>query len=146
MNKHFYLTCFSKRKRYSIFQSLENSQTIHSCFFITELTNGNSITTHICSGRQQFLACPSGNYISIIEAIYGRHNTWICPTSSYTLPYNQFFYWCNIGVKDKVMEMCEDKESCNIIVNTASFLSGPDPCPYADKYIKVIYSCSCKSF
>ena len=117
---------------------------LNSPLIFLELTNGNSQTIFVCNSRQRFLSCPAGNYISIVEAIYGRHNTWVCPATSFAFPYSQFFYWCNVGIKDKIMDMCEDKSSCTIDANPTLLLNGPDPCPFTDKYVKIIYSCSCK--
>ncbi|XP_066920173.1 uncharacterized protein [Clytia hemisphaerica] len=107
---------------------------------------GNERRTIVCNNEQQEIRCTGGTYISISEALYGRHNTWECPTINYARPY-QFFYWCNIRVKDKISEICEDKDTCVVESRVLTLLgTSTDPCPYTNKYLKIVYSCSSLSY
>ena len=77
------------------------------------------------------ISCPSGSFINVISAFYGRLDLTTCQhrsmkSTSCSLP----------GATDAVRTICQDKTTCDV---KGSLFS--DPCRGTYKYMNVTYEC-----
>ncbi|XP_007901499.1 protein eva-1 homolog C isoform X2 [Callorhinchus milii] len=101
-------------------------------------------TEHACDGEYISLRCPHRTTISIQSSFYGRKapSHQMCPSR-----YPQTF--TELEVEDlscsaitslqKMLDECQDRRSCQLLVNSRIF--GTDPCPGTSKYLVVWYKC-----
>nr|XP_056712826.1 protein eva-1 homolog C-like [Euleptes europaea] len=101
-------------------------------------------TDHACDGDYVSLRCPHRTTISIQASFYGRvvPSHQMCPSrypqSHATLIKEDVA--CSAGTSlQKILEECQDKRSCQFLVNNRLF--GVDPCPGTSKYLLVWYKC-----
>ncbi|XP_054826833.1 protein eva-1 homolog C-like [Eublepharis macularius] len=101
-------------------------------------------TDHACEGEYVSLRCPHRTTISIQASFYGRvvPSHQMCP-SRYPQSYATLIkedVACSAGTSlQKMLEECQDKRSCQFLVNNRLF--GADPCPGTSKYLLVWYKC-----
>ena len=104
-------------------------------FFIFFLNSTALTLLVICedSGTEQ-IKCDDGGTIAILSANFGRLDWTTCPHRK--IKTND----CRANSSlDKVKEICQHKESCELQA-TRSFFGG-DPCPETYKYLLVEYKC-----
>ncbi|XP_048358009.1 protein eva-1 homolog C-like isoform X6 [Sphaerodactylus townsendi] len=101
-------------------------------------------TDHACDGDYVLLRCPHRTTISIQASFYGRlvPSHQMCPSrypqSSATLVKEDVSCSASTSLQ-KILEECQDKRSCQFLVNNRLF--GVDPCPGTSKYLLVWYKC-----
>ncbi|XP_073530194.1 protein eva-1 homolog C-like isoform X3 [Phyllobates terribilis] len=101
-------------------------------------------TLRACDGEYVSLRCPHKSTISIQSTFYGRSvpSHQMCPTR-HKQPYRTFVkedVSCSVGTSlQKVLDECQDRRSCQLLVNSRLF--GLDPCPGTSKYLVVWYKC-----
>lgn len=75
----------------------------------------------LCEKLTATVQCPAGGYkINIIDAFYGRKSSTICPGAN-----SQTTDCHKPASKDKVVELCQGKTSCEITASNTVF---GDPC------------------
>ena len=87
----------------------------------------------ICEHKDgQNITCPSGTYINILSALYGRQTLSVC----------QFYPYKAIGCSSKRMERvyqdCQGKQTCFMRATNSWF---GDPCYGVWKYLEIEYQC-----
>ncbi|XP_066450401.1 protein eva-1 homolog A [Eleutherodactylus coqui] len=101
-------------------------------------------TLRACDGEYVSLRCPHKTTISIQSTFYGRNlpSHQMCPTR-HTQAYPTFVkedVSCSTDTSlQKVLDECQDRRSCQLLVNSRLF--GSDPCPGTSKYLVVCYKC-----
>ena len=88
-----------------------------------------------CEGSSQWIKCPSGEFINILHAMYGRRQNRSCakikeyPSDVYCVASKSF---------EIVSNKCIGKESCEVEAKNSWF---DDPCPGVEKYLDIEYEC-----
>ncbi|XP_040204421.1 protein eva-1 homolog C-like [Rana temporaria] len=106
-------------------------------------------TLRACDGEYISLKCPHKTTISIQSSFYGRNmpSHQICP-SRHTQTFATFIkedVACSAGTSlQKVLDECQDRRNCQLLVNSRLF--GSDPCPGTSKYMVVGYKCRPNEF
>ncbi|XP_021246595.1 protein eva-1 homolog A isoform X3 [Numida meleagris] len=100
-------------------------------------------TDHACDGEYVSLRCPHRTTISIQSSFYGRivPSHQMCP-SRYPHSYATLIkedVACSVGTSLQMLDECQDRRSCQFLVNSRLF--GIDPCPGTGKYLLVWYKC-----
>ncbi|XP_051500331.1 protein eva-1 homolog C-like isoform X3 [Myxocyprinus asiaticus] len=102
-------------------------------------------TEQACDGDFLTVRCPLRTSITIQSAFYGRkdsaHSPQCPPTynSAGTRSVNDITS-CHVSTSlQKMLDECEDRRSCHVLVNSRLF--GTDPCPTISKYLSVLYKC-----
>ncbi|XP_035178473.1 protein eva-1 homolog A isoform X2 [Oxyura jamaicensis] len=100
-------------------------------------------TDHACDGEYISLRCPHRTTISIQSSFYGRivPSHQMCP-SRYPHSYATLIKEdvdCSVGTSLQMLDECQDRRSCQFLVNSRLF--GADPCPGTGKYLLVWYKC-----
>ncbi|KAM8953260.1 protein eva-1 homolog C-like [Pelodytes ibericus] len=101
-------------------------------------------TLRACDGEYAALKCPHRTTISIQSSFYGRNmpSHQMCPTRHFQ-SFATFFkedVSCSAGTSlQKMLDECQDRRTCQILVNSRLF--GSDPCPGTSKYLVVWYKC-----
>ncbi|TRY84487.1 hypothetical protein DNTS_035835 [Danionella cerebrum] len=97
-------------------------------------------TEQACDGEFLSIRCPPRTSISIQSAFYGRSDSTHsrqCPSPSYS---HAGAVSSDLSVPlQKMLYECEDRRSCQLLVNSRVF--GNDPCPESSKYLEVRYKC-----
>ena len=90
----------------------------------------------ICEHKpSQWITCPSGEFINIVYAMYGRllNNNGICSTNTYPK------VDCTAGMSSKIVsDKCNGKEKCEVKATNSWF---GDPCERIVKYLDIKYEC-----
>ncbi|XP_051805166.1 rhamnose-binding lectin-like isoform X2 [Acanthochromis polyacanthus] len=92
-----------------------------------------------CEGAVAYLKCGEGLIISVLMAVYGRHDRTTC--SSGQLAYQIQNVHCS-RLSGKVAERCNGKHDCSITASSSVF---GDPCFGTYKYLDVTYTCEVPS-
>ncbi|XP_053565595.1 protein eva-1 homolog A isoform X2 [Bombina bombina] len=101
-------------------------------------------TLRACDGEYISLKCPHRTTISIQSSFYGRNmpSHQMCP-SRYPQSFATFLkedVSCSTTTAlQKMLDECQDRRSCQLLVNSRLF--GSDPCPGTSKYLVVWYKC-----
>ncbi|XP_055042209.2 protein eva-1 homolog C [Misgurnus anguillicaudatus] len=102
-------------------------------------------TEQACDGDFLTVSCPPRTSITVQSAFYGRidsaHSPQCPPTYSSTRTHlvNDITS-CHVSTSlQKMLDECEDRRSCQVLVNSRLF--GADPCPAVSKYLSVQYKC-----
>ncbi|XP_062890965.1 protein eva-1 homolog C-like isoform X1 [Mobula hypostoma] len=101
-------------------------------------------TEHACDGEYISLRCPHRTTISIQSSFYGRKapSHQMCP-SRYAQSLKDLemedLSCSAITSLQKMLDECQDRRSCQLLVNSRIF--GIDPCPGTSKYLMVWYKC-----
>ncbi|XP_051954340.1 protein eva-1 homolog C-like isoform X1 [Xyrauchen texanus] len=102
-------------------------------------------TEQACDGDFLTVRCPPRTSITVQSAFYGRKDSAhspLCPlnyNSAATSSENDITS-CNVSTSlQKMLDECEDRRSCHVLVNSRLF--GTDPCPTVSKYLSVRYKC-----
>ncbi|KAM6914930.1 protein eva-1 homolog C [Xenentodon cancila] len=104
-------------------------------------------TEQACDGDFLSVRCPSRTTITIQSAFYGRRGSsdpQQCPqtyrallSSSHSQEDDRY---CSMSTAlQKMLDECEDRRSCQVLVNSRVF--GIDQCPSSSKYLIVWYKC-----
>ena len=90
----------------------------------------------ICENKIGTISCPNGKIIDVQNATYGRLNRQVCPDDDDRIKSTN----CRSSNSLKRVEnRCNDKTSCELLVNNVLF--GGDPCQGTYKYLEVKYRC-----
>ncbi|CAG5927965.1 unnamed protein product [Menidia menidia] len=100
-----------------------------------------------CDGDFLSIRCPQRTTITVQSAFYGRRGgsgPQQCPqtyqallSSRRTQDHDQY---CSVSTAlQKMLDECQDRRSCQILVNSRVF--GTDQCPGSSKYLIVWYKC-----
>ncbi|XP_035278386.1 protein eva-1 homolog C isoform X3 [Anguilla anguilla] len=101
-------------------------------------------TEQACDGEYFSVHCPPSTTISIQSSFYGRRGS----APQHCLPHHsnpstQLLgddRHCFVSTSlQKMLDECQDKRSCQVLVNSRLF--GTDPCPGRSKYLIVWYKC-----
>ncbi|MFT7810640.1 protein eva-1 homolog C-like isoform X1 [Arapaima gigas] len=96
-------------------------------------------TEQACDGEYFSVRCPPHTTISIQSSFYGRKG----PSPLHCAPQSEQSGTdtnCYVSTStQKMLDECQDRRSCHILVNSRLF--GPDPCPSNSKYLMVWYKC-----
>jgi len=116
---------------------VEDSSQYLATFTGTKSSNNTFIACEY-PGRQntRTLFCPSGYFIKINSAYYGRQSDVECPGASADQMIKRDCV--SSGSQEKIEKMCEGKQSCEIIPENWVF---GDHCQGTWKYVKVEYDC-----
>ena len=87
----------------------------------------------ICERQKQFISCPNGRRIDVLNANYGRMASETCSHPSIQSTN------CRSNSSPKhVQDKCNGKSSCELHASNSEF---GDPCPGTHKYLEVKYRC-----
>ncbi|XP_071776770.1 protein eva-1 homolog C isoform X1 [Centroberyx gerrardi] len=126
---------------------------------LCDFTNGSSdfsgylskvlrnYTEQACDGDFLSVRCPPRTTITVQSAFYGRRgpsDPQQCPQSYQALlgTYNprEDDRYCSVSTAlQKMLDECQDRRSCQVLVNSRVF--GTDQCPGSSKYLIVWYKC-----
>ena len=87
-----------------------------------------------CENLNLNLQCPSGKWLFIVDANYGRTNSNVCCKPGMPCGSNS----CRLNLNSLASVKCNTLNSCTILATND--LSG-DPCPGIFKYLEVFYKC-----
>ncbi|XP_053315952.1 protein eva-1 homolog A isoform X2 [Spea bombifrons] len=101
-------------------------------------------TVRACDGEYASLKCPHRTTISIQSSFYGRNvpSHQMCPTRNFQsfAAFLREDVSCSTAASlQKMLDECQDRRICQILVNSRLF--GSDPCPETSKYLVVSYKC-----
>ncbi|KAM4596009.1 protein eva-1 homolog C-like, partial [Polymixia lowei] len=104
-------------------------------------------TEQACDGHILSVRCPPRTTITVQSAFYGRKgpsHPQQCPQNYQALvgTYNpqEDDRYCSVSTAlQKMLDECQDRRSCQILVNSRVF--GTDQCPGSSKYLIVWYKC-----
>ena len=89
----------------------------------------------ICRGAYEFLNCPRGTEIRILNVFYGRRDGTTCVG----IRASRTTKTCSLtGAASYVRPRCDGRTGCWIFHGLFTL----DPCPQTDKYANIIYKCS----
>ncbi|CAB1340507.1 unnamed protein product, partial [Coregonus sp. 'balchen'] len=104
-------------------------------------------TEQACDGDFLSVRCLPHTTITVQSAFYGRRGPFHpqqCPsyhrhTLLDTHPLEDDLHCYMSTALQKMLDECQDKRSCKVLVNSRLF--GTDPCPSSSKYLIVWYKC-----
>ncbi|KAK7151213.1 hypothetical protein R3I93_012222 [Phoxinus phoxinus] len=102
-------------------------------------------TEQACDGEFLTVRCPPRTSITVQSAFYGRKDpahSPHCPStySSAGARSVNDITSCHVSTSlQKMLDECEDRRRCEVLVNSRLF--GTDPCPTISKYLSVRYKC-----
>ena len=89
---------------------------------------------YACEGETLSLKCPAPTVLMVLDASFGRHDTYTCPDQGDTQNTN-----CHLmDALNIVLLLCFQEKSCQIDVSSVNFA---DPCLGTSKYLEVHYMC-----
>ncbi|KAI5617052.1 protein eva-1-like C-like isoform X1, partial [Silurus asotus] len=121
-----------------------------SCFLAYLLHVLRNYTDEVCDGDLLTVRCPPRTTITVQSAFYGRRSSahsLLCP-----MPYSMTgprplsgVPACHVSTAlQKMTDECEDRRSCELLVNSRLF--GTDPCPSISKSLNLQYKCQPNEF
>ncbi|KAJ8410258.1 hypothetical protein AAFF_G00202390 [Aldrovandia affinis] len=125
----------------TIFSNFTKSSSEFSGYLSKVLRN---YTEQACDGEYFSVRCPHRTTISVQSSFYGRRS----PAPQQCPPYhtdlnpqplgNESHCYVSTSLQ-KMLDECQDRRSCQVLVNSRLF--GTDPCPGRSKYLIVWYKC-----
>ncbi|XP_036942493.1 protein eva-1 homolog C isoform X1 [Acanthopagrus latus] len=117
---------------------------LYFCYLSKVLRN---YTEQACDGDFLSVRCPPRTTITVQSAFYGRKGAsdpQQCPQTYQALlsSYNprEDDRYCSVSTAlQKMLDECQDRRSCQVLVNSRVF--GTDQCPGSSKYLIVWYKC-----
>ncbi|XP_078360480.1 L-rhamnose-binding lectin CSL3-like isoform X1 [Oculina patagonica] len=100
-------------------------------------SEGDLKSKTICENQKATISCPNGGNIKVIEASYGRHNLYQCPSTAPSVENTDCHSFFSLPVAQRD---CENKPSCELYASNSVF--GHDPCPGTYKYLEVKFKCT----
>ena len=115
---------------------------LHPSFFLSFFLSFISVfvfylflPVNICERERHTIICPPGKIIHILQASYGRQNSYTCPNSGQGLGniycHSEYSHAIVVGT-------CDLKPSCELFADNSVF---GNPCVRTDKYLMVRYQC-----
>ncbi|XP_014676328.1 PREDICTED: D-galactoside-specific lectin-like isoform X2 [Priapulus caudatus] len=94
-----------------------------------------------CDGSMMLIRCPSGTTVDVQNAIYGqaKSGSMLCPMMTGEEAGYQDTGCPTNPAFQKVVNMCQGRQSCRVRVSWESF--GIDPCPGLVKNLEIHYKC-----
>ncbi|KAL9985737.1 hypothetical protein ACROYT_G008177 [Oculina patagonica] len=90
----------------------------------------------ICENEKATIGCLDGENIEVIEASYGRHNLYQCPSTDPSVENTECHAENSLCV---VQSICDHKPSCELYANNSVF---GDPCFGTYKYLEIKFQCA----
>ena len=92
---------------------------------------------HACVDEVFEMECPTGHFLVIKSAIWGRQNTDKCFVEDSSVVTS-----CVADVTTIIGALCDGNGSCDIVVDPEEY--GADPCPETSKYLQISFACESK--
>ena len=111
----------------------------YQIFYISDLNLSNII--YICEDESKDFSCNYEKRINLVNAMYGRTRTDICPHASVVSFSTEC--WSNAPFST-ISDLCQGMTSCTLTAHNDIY--NVDPCPGIYKYLTVEYTCEWSQF